>query len=120
MKKVTILLALMGAAAVPLITYMVQRQQARRGRFEILRDAVSDRAEEAGETAREAFGALTGTAGKALGTLASGAQERAGSTAGSVLAGAPRVIAQVRGGDHRAVPYGGRDDWRRYGNIFPD
>jgi type II secretory pathway pseudopilin PulG len=140
MKRLVTVLAFMAAAAVPLATYMSQRQQSRRSPLQRLAGAARDRATGAGESAWETLGSWGDTTLDALGDLAESArdrvgsfgesaQERAGSTAGevggltglagTVLTGAPRIVAQIRSIDQDRHYYSGRDDWRKYGDVFP-
>jgi hypothetical protein len=129
MKKLGFWLALMSAAAVPLFTYMSQRQQSKQSRLQSLAGSARDRAAGAGESALDTLGDLAGTARDRLGIFgeasrqqAESATQQAGSLvgkAGTLLAGAPRIVAQIRGGDDDDSPYGSRDDWRKYGDVFP-
>lgn len=128
MKKLGFWLALMSAAAVPLVTYMSQRQQSKQSRLQSLAGTARDRATGAGETALDTLGDLAGTARDRLGVFGESSRQQAGSAtqqagslvgkAGTLLAGAPRIVAQIRGGDDDGYPYGGRDDWRKYGDVF--
>lgn len=138
MKKLGLLLTLMSAAAVPLLTYMSQRQQSKQSRLQSLTGPARDRAKGAGEAAidtlgswgestRETLGDLAGATRDRLSAVGHGSRERAATTsdtagnlaarAGTLLAGAPRIVAQFRS-DNDGYPYGSRDDWRKYGDVF--
>ena len=138
MKKLGLLLTLMSAAAVPLLTYMSQRQQSKQSRVQRLAGTARDRTTGAGEAAidtlsswsdstRETLGDLAGSTRDRLSAVGHGSRERTATTAdsastlaaraGKLLAGAPRIVAQFRGEDD-GYPYGGRDDWRKYGDVF--
>ena len=138
MKKLGLLLTLMSAAAVPLLTYMSQRQQSKQSRLQRIAGTARDRATGAGEatvdtlgswseSARETLGDLAGSTRDRLSAVGHGSHERVATTsgtagnlaarAGTLLAGAPRIVAQLRGDDD-GYPYGGRDDWRKYGDVF--
>lgn len=138
MKKLGLLLTLMSAAAVPLLTYMSQRQQSKQSRIQSIAGTARDRATDAGEatidtlgswgeSARDTLGDLAGSTRDRLSAAGHGSRERAGTAtdsagtlaarAGTLLAAAPRIVAQFRG-DAGGYPYGGRDDWRKYGDVF--
>lgn len=126
MKKMGIWLALIPAVVVPLVRSM-REQQRKQSRLQSMAATARDRAVDAGETALDSLGDFAGTARERLGAFGDGSRRQAASTAGSagglagtagtLLANAPMLIAQLRGGDD-GYPYGGRDDWRKYGDVF--
>lgn len=139
MKRLGFWLALMSAAAVPLCTYMSQRQQSRQSRLRRFAGAARDRATDAaapaldtlgswGESTRDTLSDLAESTRDRLGAVGQGSRERAGAAtesagslagmAGTLLAAAPQIVAQFRGDVSGGYPYGGRDDWRRYGDVF--
>ena len=114
MSKLRWWLALFAAAAVPLMLYMTQRQQQRRGRLEILKDAVTDRMETTTDAARSTLGSLSETTRGAADTLAATAA-RAAERAGAVLAAAPVAVPwSHRDADDNPAAGDGDEDWRRY------
>ena len=76
-------------------------------------DTLSDFA----ETARERFGAFGDGSSRQAGSAIDSVESFAG-TAATLLAGAPRLAAQLRGRADDGYPYAGRDDWRKYGEVF--
>jgi hypothetical protein len=113
MPKLRWWLALSAAAAVPLMLYMTRRQQ-RRGRLDVLRDAVTDRIETTADAARSALGSLGETTRGAADTVAATAA-RAAERAGAVLAAAPVAVPwSHRDGDDNPAAGDGQEDWRRY------
>jgi len=114
MSKLRWWLAIFAAAAVPLMLYMTQRQQQRRGRLTILTDTVKERVEGTGETAHKTLSALsesTRDAAESVATTAGRVAERAG----AVLAAAPAIAPwSHRNGDDNPASGDGDEDWRRY------
>jgi hypothetical protein len=105
----------------------MREQRRKQSRLQSMAAMARDRAVDAGETALDSLGDFAGTARERLGAFGDGSRRHAASTAGSagglagtagtLLANAPMLIAQLRGGDD-GYPYGGRDDWRKYGDVF--
>lgn len=117
MKKVGFWFALLTTVVVPLVRLMLARRR-RRSRLQTLATSAAG----AGELAFDTLSDLAGTAFEHLGNAGRGSRRHAKPTAtlaettAALLAGAPRVVAQLRGDD--GYPYRGREDWRAYGKVF--
>jgi hypothetical protein len=117
MKRLGFWFALITTVVVPLVRTLLARRQ-KRSRLRSLAASAGG----AGESALDALSGLAGTALEQLGVFGEGSRRRAGSTTplaattASLLAGAPRLVAQLRGDD--GYPYRGREDWRKYGDVF--
>ena len=117
MKKVGFWFALTTTVILPLVRLMLTRRR-KRSRLQTLVSSASD----AGESALDSMSDLAASAFAQLGNAGRGSRRHAKSTAGfadttaALLAGAPRVVAQLRSDD--GYPYRGREDWRKYGEAF--
>jgi hypothetical protein len=119
MKRLGFWLMVMSAVVVPLMRSMRERRR-KQSRLQSMAVTVRDRATDAGESALDTFGDLAESARERFGVFGQGSREQSTSianAAGTLLAGVPALVAQVRGSDN-GYPYGGRDDWRKYGDAF--
>jgi hypothetical protein len=119
MKKLGFWLIVMSSVVVPLMRSMRERRR-KQSRLQSMAATVRDRATDAGESALDTLGDFAETARERLGVFGEGSRGQPASiatTAGTLLAGVPSLVAQFRGDDD-GYPYGGRDDWRKYGDAF--
>ncbi|MGD9892464.1 MAG: hypothetical protein AB7R89_21065 [Dehalococcoidia bacterium] len=119
MKKAGFWFAVMTTVVVPLVRSMLAQRRRKRSRLQNLAASAAD----AGESALDTLSDLTESALEQIGLTGKGSRRHTGASAGLVdttaalISGAPRLVAQLRGDDD-GYPYRGREDWRKYGNVF--